>query len=75
MAVEWVARLEKLAGVAVIDGEDTDIGVTELAGEAHAVLGVHDIAGVDEVNGRGKVGRVFKEEGAQLRGSKQGSAD
>ena len=64
--VAGIAGVESLAGSAVVDGEDTDVGVVELAGDANAEFGVNDVAGVEEIDGRGEIIGVFEEKGAEF---------
>ena len=66
MVVERVAGLDGLAGLAVVDGEDANVGAAKLAGDARAKLGADDVAGVEQGERRGKVAGVLEEEGAKL---------
>ena len=54
------------AGCPVVDGEQADVGVIQLARDTDAELWVDDVAGVQQVDGRGEVVGVFEKEGPQL---------
>jgi len=62
MQVQGIAGGVGFAGLAVVDGEEAEIGSADFAGHADAVLGVHNIARVDQQDGRGEVIGVFEEE-------------
>ena len=55
LVVERIAGGYGLSRLAVVDGKEAKIGVAHLAGHADAVLRMHDIARVDQVDGRGEV--------------------
>ncbi len=54
------------AGLAVVDGEEADVGVLDLACDAGAELGADDVARVQQSDGRGEVVGIFEKEGTQF---------
>ncbi len=66
LAVERIAGRDGLAGLAVVDGKQPDIGVVHLSRHADAVFGMHDVARVDQIDGRDEVVGILKKEGPQF---------
>ena len=66
LAVERIAGGDGLAGLAIVGDKESEIGVIDLSRHADAVLGMHDVARVDEIDGRDKVVGVLEKEGPQL---------
>ena len=68
LLVEQVAGADGLAGLPVVDCQQADVGVAQLAGQARPELRMHDVAGVEQGNWRerGEVVRILQKERAKL---------
>ncbi len=67
LAVERIFGRGRLAGIAIVDKERANVGIVDFPRHARAIGGVHDVARVDQVDGRGKIVCIFEEERAQFR--------
>jgi len=66
LPVKRVARRDGLSWLAIVGHKESDIRMVDLSRDADAVLGMHNAARVDEINGRNKVVGVLKKERPQL---------
>ena len=49
--MERVAGGEAVAGLAVVDGEQAEVGVADFPGQTQAVVGVDDVTRIEELEG------------------------
>src|SRR4051812_18513686 len=64
--MEGVAGRNSAAGLAIVNGEEAEVGAAGLAGDAKTPVGAGDVAGVEKSEGSSEVAGVLEEEGAEF---------
>ena len=64
--MERIAGRNGAARLAIVYGEEADVGAAGFACDAEAPVGTDDVAGVEQGERRGEVAGVLEEEGAQF---------